>query len=61
MNVYLLEILGPCLIALIMMRISITRKSVKIATKSQNVVCTAATLTLDTAAFTGSNPSITHG
>ena len=44
-----------------MIRISISRKSVKIATKSQNVVCTANTLTLDTAAFVGSRPSMTHG
>ena len=47
--------------ALIIMRNSMARKSVKMATKRKKVVCTAPTLTLDTAAFTGNNPSITHG
>ena len=43
------------------MRISIAKNSVKMATKRKKVVCTATTLTLDTAAFVGNKPSMTHG
>ena len=48
-------------IAFTNMRMPMVRNSVKIMMKSRNVVCTDAALTLDTAALTGNNPSITHG
>ena len=52
---------GPSLIAFSMMRISIARNKVKMATKRKKVVCTAPTLTLDTAALVGRRSWMTHG
>ena len=56
---YLLQFFN--FIALTIILNPMIKNRVKMATKSQKVVCTDAALTLDTAAFTGNKPSMVHG